>query len=103
MTNINRIHATLLLIRHTLVPRKKRARFSPPSPGGSMIRIPPTAFAALLPALDACLKPDGSLELLFEGAIAPAAPFLLYHLKRNGFSDCKAVVTREGILLTARR
>jgi hypothetical protein len=103
MSNINRLSATLLLIRHILVPAKNAERSSLPVAGGSMVRIPPEAFAALLPALDRCLRPDGRLELLFEGVLAPAAPFLLYHLKRHGFSDCKAAVTPEGVRLTARR
>jgi len=103
MTNINRLYATLLLIRYTLLPAKKAARRSFPCAGGSLIRIPPEAFAALLPAVDSCLRPDGRLELLFEAVLAPAAPFLLYHLKRNGFSGCQAVIVPEGIILTARR
>lgn len=103
MTNSNRIYATWRLIRYTLVPLEKTERFCLPPANGSIIRVLPTDFAALLTELDSCLRPDGRLELLFEGAMAPAAPFLLYHLKRNGFSDCKAVVTEEGIRLTARR
>jgi hypothetical protein len=103
MSNINRLYATLLLIRHILVPANNAERRSLPVAGGGIIRIPPEEFAALLPALDCCLRPDGRLELLFEGVLAPVAPFLLYHLKRKGFSECKAVVAPEGVRLTARR
>jgi hypothetical protein len=103
MTNINRLYATLLLIRHSLVPAKGAERSPLPATGSGALQIPPQAFAALLPALDRCLQPDGRLELLFEGALAPAAPALLFRLKRNGFSDCKVVCTSAGISLTARR
>jgi len=103
MANINRLYATLLLIRYILVPANNAERSYVPLAGDSIIRISPEEFAALLPALDCCLRPDGRLELLFEDVRALAAPFLLYHLKRNGFSECKAVIVPEGINLTARR
>lgn len=103
MTNINRIYATLLLIRHTVVPVKKGERSFQLPVGSGILRIPPEAFAAVLLNLGFCLRPEGEVELLFEGALAPAAPFLLFHLKRKGFSDCKAVISPEGIKLTVRR
>jgi hypothetical protein len=103
MSIINRLYATLLLIRHILVPAMKAERRSLPAARGSVIRVTPEAFASLLPELASCLRPDGRLELLFEAVLVPAAPFLLYHLKRNGFSESKAVITPEGIRLTARR
>jgi hypothetical protein len=64
--------------------------------------IPPENFAATLASLDSLLQ-DGRLKLLFAGALAPAAPCLLFFLKRNGYSDCRAIVTAAGIELTARR
>lgn len=103
MININRIYATLLLIRHSFVPANRNECCPLLPASGTMLRVSPAAFAALLPAIDCYLQPDGRLGLLFEEACAPAAPFLLYHLKRNGFSDCKAVITADGIILTARR
>ncbi len=45
----------------------------------------------------------GRLALLFPGCLAPAAPFLLFRLKRSGFSDCRAVITAEGLHLSATR
>lgn len=103
MSNINRIYATLLLIRYAVFPAKRAARFYWPSAGGGITRTPPQAFAAQLSTLETALQANGKLEILFEDALAPAAPFLLYYLKRNGFSECRAVVEPDGIIVTARR
>jgi len=46
---------------------------------------------------------DGTLALLFRDATAIAAPFLLFRLKRTGFSACRVMRVPEGLLLTARR
>jgi hypothetical protein len=45
----------------------------------------------------------GEMKLLFPGCLPFAAPFLLFRLKRSGFSNCRAVMTGEGLLLTAIR
>lgn len=103
MVNINRVYATLRLIRHTLMPTSWQCCCVPPPSSSGLITVPPDAFAATVRQLDKYLRPDGTLELLFEAVLAPAAPFLLYHLKRNGFSGCRVVAVAEGILLTARR
>lgn len=103
MTNINRLYATLLLIRHALLPLAKPAAGPLPPPGDGTTSLVPESFAAALANLDATLRPDGSLDLLFNGALAPAAPFLLFRLKRHGYSACRAAVTLQGIRLTARR
>jgi hypothetical protein len=63
-----------------------------------------------LPQLRSCLSnlaaqaaADGNLSIHFPGCLAAAAPFLLFRLKRTGFSACRAVVTSSGLTLTARR
>lgn len=102
MTTINGLFVTLRLIRHALTGGERRTAVVPrPSPGTTTIL--PLAFAAVLADLDAVLRPDNSLDLLFAGALAPAAPFLLFRLKRTGFSACTAMVTAEGIRLRGRR
>jgi hypothetical protein len=103
MINLNSIKATLLLIRYILIPGPAPEHGSNQPADGSVTHIPPQGFAAQLRTLDSILSADGRLELIFVGTLAPAAPFLLYHLKRNGFSDSQAVITPEGIKLTARR
>lgn len=45
----------------------------------------------------------GEMKLLFPGCLAFAAPFLLYRLKRCGFSQCRVLMSGEGLLVTASR
>jgi hypothetical protein len=103
MPNINRLYTTIRLIRCALFPSEgiclKRVS---PAPQG-VTRIAADEHAAALSDLSRLLRPDNRLELLFEGALSPAAPFLLYRLKSSGFSACRAIVSNDGILLTAMR
>ena len=78
------------------------ASFTPPV-NGNRTNIKPEKVAAALFDINNLLRPDGTLELHFDGALFPAGPFLLYRLKSCGFSGCRAVVTEQGILLTAIR
>jgi hypothetical protein len=103
MANINRVYATILLIRCSLLqPKGTELRRISPEPVG-MTRITAADFTAALSDISRLLRPDDRLELLFEGALSPAAPFLLYRLKSSGFSECCAVASAEGIFLTATR
>ncbi len=103
MTNINKLYATLLLIRYSISPPKGGEQLFFPPENGSTTVIPPAAFSAAIPDLNSLLRPDGTLELMFEEAQHAAAPFLLSRLKRNGFSNCRAIVNSQGILVTALR
>jgi hypothetical protein len=53
--------------------------------------------------MDGSVCPDGLLKIFFPGVFPLAAPFLLYRLKRTGFSGCRVTVTDGGLLVTARR
>jgi len=103
MANINRLYATILLIRCSLFPPKdtELKRIRPEAVGITRIRA--EECAAALSDFSRLLRPDNKLELLFEGVLPPAAPFLLYRLKSSGFSGCRAITSTEGILLTAMR
>lgn len=103
MININKLSATVLLIKSVLFPLRQSDLLLSPSEKGVTTSISPAQFAAALAGISRLLRADGTLELHFEGALFPAAPFLLYRLKSAGFSDCKAIVTPQGILLTAIR
>jgi len=103
MANINNLRTTVLLIKCCLFPVKRAyISFSPPE-NGSRTNISSEAYSSALAETDRLLRPDGTLELYFDGPLSPAAPFLLYRLKSAGFSGCRALVTSQGILLTARR
>lgn len=53
--------------------------------------------------LNRAINREGELRLLFPGCFALAAPLLLFRLKRNGFSNCRALLTAEGVFLNASR
>lgn len=103
MANINRLYATIILIRCTLFPSKDMELNSIRPEPGEITRITAEDFAAALSDISRLLRPDSRVELLFEGALSPAAPFLLYRLKSSGFSGCRAIASKEGIFLTATR
>ena len=65
--------------------------------------ISPAAVAWYLGNLRQVARRDGGLSLLFPGCRAPAAPFLLFRLKREGFSNCVAVADVDGLRLYADR
>ena len=103
MVNINKLRATLLLIKGSLFPVKRDDNsFSHPG-NNSTTNISPEKFSSVFTEINSLLRPDGTLALHFDGALFPAGPFLLYRLKSYGFSSCRAVVTANGILLTAMR
>lgn len=103
MKNIKRLCATALLIKGALFPVKRRGSCFNTPENGSTFQIAPEEFSFAFAEIHRLLRPDGTLELHFAGALSPAAPFLLYRLKSAGFSGCRAVVTRDGILLTGLR
>jgi len=103
MVNINKLRATWLLIKNSLFPVKQGdICFTTPEEGRAA-HISPEEFSAVLAEISSLLRPDGTFELHFDDALAPAAPFLLYRFKSCGFSGCRAVVTPNGILLAGRR
>jgi len=103
MANINKLHATVLLIHGSLFPVKRGdISFSPPH-NGRTTHLSPQEFSSACADINSLLCPDGTLELHFDGVFSLAAPFLLYRLKSSGFSGCRAVVTPHGILLTGMR
>lgn len=80
-----------------------------------LIRLRRTSFLVLCSLLptdsaplhykegDGAMSPDGFLKVFFPDVFPFAAPFLLYRLKRTGFSGCRVTVTNGGLLVTARR
>ena len=71
------------------------------SPGYILVAIRDVSF--YFADFNRAIGQRGELALFFPGCLAVAAPFLLFRLKRTGFSNCSAVATKEGLLLTATR
>jgi hypothetical protein len=53
--------------------------------------------------LASLMGPTGALTLIFLQLPAIAAPLILYRLKRQGFSNCRAKVGNQGLMIEANR
>ena len=104
MRNHARLSVTLRLILYTLFPAVTRDR-SPAIPA-----IPDSARTVSPEELLLCLRNPGRIAgftgggtLLVTGAFPLAAPFILFRLKRWGFSGCRVSVEQEGLRIDMRR
>ena len=102
-----RIYLTALVIGYALFPPSpgtagyNRKAATEPSSEDIAVRSDNVCF--YLADLNRAINPQGELRLLFPGCLALAAPLLLFRLKREGFSNCRALMTAEGLLLCATR
>jgi hypothetical protein len=107
---LERLYRTLLVIGFSIrpaSPEKSGARSittAESSPSFS-IHVVASKEAIRFHLSDICggIDRHSEIRLLFPGCYAMAAPFLLYRLKRSGFSGSRALMTGEGLLLTALR
>jgi hypothetical protein len=53
--------------------------------------------------MDRYLDSRGELRLFFPGCLAIAAPFVLFRLKREGFSCCSVQASKQGLYVQGRR
>ncbi len=99
------ISVTLLVIANSLFPRRRGGRFGevPLTVSHGVTAVPREAIPDCLAALHRAVGTDGKLALFFTGCGAAAAPFLLFRLKREGYSDCRATYTGTGLRLDASR
>ena len=109
MLLLARLHFSLLIVRHALVPVSSLTGRQPPSPARRENphlvprQVTATELAWLFANLQSTLDDAGNLSLFFPGALPLAAPFLLFRLKRQGYSTCRVTAGRDGLLLTASR
>lgn len=90
MSSLRRLFGTIEVIRFALSPG-----VSPAAAG----RNPYCRF----PDFSSAVDERGRLEIFYPDCYFPAAVALLFRLKRQGFSACRATVRDSGILLTAER
>ena len=107
---LQRLYRTLLVIGFSIRPAspgksKYILKTTPESSHSLSIHVVASNEAIRYYLSDMCkwIDRQGELRLLFPGCHVLAAPFLLYRLKRSGFSDCRALMTGEGLLITAVR
>ncbi len=102
-----RIYLTALVIGYALFPPcpgtagYNRKAATEPSSEDIAVRSDNVRF--YLADLHRAINPQGELRLLFPGCLALAAPLLLFRLKRGGLSNCRALMTADGLFLSATR
>lgn len=107
MTILGKLYITALVIFRSLAP--SRPENAPP--GGADAAASPPGYRPVpsgeipryLADLSRAVGKDGKLALFFPGCRAAAAPFVLFRLKREGYSNCSATATADGLLLKASR
>lgn len=110
MTIFGRLYQTARVIGWAVFPLRRvtagktgpAGTDSGPAPTGP-IRLRSCDLPVYLADFNRAIDRQGRLTILFPGCLVVAAPFLLYRLKRAGFSACRAVASAEGVLLTASR
>ena len=101
-----RFFITMLVVIRSLVPTDSRASLPGRAPGKGppgYVPVPLEDIALYLSELHRAVGNDGKLALFFPDCAAPAAPFLLFRLKREGYSDCRVISTGDGLLVDATR
>jgi hypothetical protein len=101
---------TILSVFYSLVPGFKGPALKPGTPilkkdtrpGGHIESSTQEIHNFLLDPVSA-LQPAGTLKVLLPHTLPPAAPFVLYRLKRSGFSSCRVTVMANGLLVEATR
>lgn len=103
---IDRLFMLACVIRYSLVPVSPAdAAALPASPlAGEYPAIARSGTAAWLAAPDRFVdRQSGTLSATFPDCPALAGPFLLFRLKRLGFSGARVKVTPRGLEVCARR
>jgi hypothetical protein len=100
MVTMRVIRATASLIAYSLFPRSGTPYSRPPAIGGSTTIVPKEEHHWLLHYLQ---SGHHQVNLHFPDVSLVAAPFLLFRLKRLGFSNCRVIASTRGLTLTADR
>ncbi len=102
MPILTRCRITALVMRGALVPTRPISAI-PARPDSGSLTVLPESILYCLADLGRSVDPDGRLALFFPGCLAFAAPAVLFRLKREGYSNCRATATSEGLLVEATR
>ncbi|HTP67122.1 MAG TPA: hypothetical protein VMJ66_17150 [Geobacteraceae bacterium] len=106
MSFFSRLYLTALVIRYSLFPHSPvqagHGVTAAETPAGLVV-VTEDKVRFYLADLHRAINPQGEMRLKFPGCLALAAPFLLFRLKREGFSGSRAETTAEGLFLTASR
>jgi hypothetical protein len=106
MSMLTRCYITALVMWGALVPSRSGGAARLPDTGAvppGYLPVPPQDASRCLADLGRAAGADGRLALFFPGCLAPAAPAILFRLKREGFSGCRVTATADGLLVDATR
>lgn len=98
MGSARSVHLTWLAVRYSLAPPPARA-----GDGVAGDRSPARRLRSLFADLAGHQDRQGCLELFLPGVHPVAAPAIMFHLKRTGWSACRVTDTGAGLHLAARR
>lgn len=91
MTTTARACRTLTVVIHALFPDA--------GPAGT----PEQKYPLFHPDQAFVADQDGTTGFIIRDVLPLAAPFILFRLKRTGFSGCRVIVKDGGLLVTASR
>lgn len=91
--------STLQLMLYAALPKGGTAAQAPPEAGAVRLCAP----RQIRGGMDRLVDDRGELRLFFPDCRAPAAPFILFRLKREGFSRCSVQVSNRGLQVRGRR
>ena len=94
----NRILCTLQLMLYALLPPAGRA-----GAARKAGEVPHAAPSRIRAGMDRFLDDSGELRVFFPRCLPIAAPFLMFRLKREGFSRCTVRASDRGLYVQGRR
>jgi len=110
MDSIRRLHQTLLLVCYLLFPNttgsektRKNNDKDLPHYITDYIEIPVKKIPLFLNDPAQASGPNGTMGFLVPQVFSLAAPFILFRLKRSGFSGCRVTVRERGLMVEATR
>lgn len=106
---LKRVRYTLQLMLYAMLPSSRHPDTAPA--GGTGPATPPSETGAALSlapreirgGMARFLDGRGELRLFFPDSLALAAPFVLFRLKREGFSRCLVQASHRGLYVQGRR
>jgi hypothetical protein len=99
----------VLIVLYALFPRKI-GNGGPPKTAVANFALPPARQGQVgmdihryLADLNRTVNPKGGVDLFLPECLPLAAPFLLFRLKREGYSRCRASISGGGLHIHACR
>jgi hypothetical protein len=96
---LKRVFCTLRLMFYASLPARLSRDAAPPGEG----EVHQCEPGQIRGGMERFLNKRGELRIFFPRCLAIAAPFVLFRLKREGFSRCTVQATDQGLYVQGRR